>query len=144
MEKTVERVLWSIAIPGFGQFLNGKIVKGIALILLEFLINSRAHLNQVILLSFQGHTHEAIQNTDYQWLMFYPCVYMFAIWDAYRDAGGGVHRFSYLPFILAAYLGTVGIMYSHFLLGPVFLPMALAIVGVFVGSLLRLVIIMKV
>ena len=30
-----EKLLWSIALPGFGQMLNGKYVKGILLIILE-------------------------------------------------------------------------------------------------------------
>jgi TM2 domain-containing membrane protein YozV len=34
-----ETLLWSIALPGFGQFLNGKYVKGLTLLFLEFLVN---------------------------------------------------------------------------------------------------------
>jgi TM2 domain-containing membrane protein YozV len=39
---SLEKVLWSIAIPGFGQFLNEKYIKGIVLILLELIINVKA------------------------------------------------------------------------------------------------------
>lgn len=109
MNHQAERILWSIAIPGFGQFLNQKYLKGIALILLELLINNGSHLNQIILLSFQGRISQAISTTNYQWLMFYPCVYMFGIWDAYKDAGGTA-PFAYLPFVLTAFFGTVGIV----------------------------------
>src|SRR5690606_20886911 len=107
-----EVILWSIALPGFGQILNGKILKGLLLVGLEFVINSQSHLNQIIIYSFYGNTSEAIVHTNYQWLMFYPCVYMFAIWDAYKDAGGGTGPLSVLPVILAAYIGTVGVIYS--------------------------------
>ena len=40
-----------------------------------------------ILYSFQGNIiREAIEATNYQWLMSYPCLYMFSMWDAYKDA----------------------------------------------------------
>ncbi|GMA60501.1 hypothetical protein NZD89_12860 [Alicyclobacillus fastidiosus] len=142
MNQQAERILWSMAIPGFGQFLNHKYLKGITLILLELLINSGSHLNQIILLSFQGRIPQAIATTNYQWLMFYPCVYMFGIWDAYKDAGGTA-PFAYLPFVLTAFFGTVGVIYSPLLrwngrlLGPVWLPMLSAGIGLFLGVLLR-------
>ena len=84
----LEAALWSLAIPGFGQIINKKYLKGLTLIGLEILINMRSGLNTIIIYSFHGQTLEAINLTNYQWLMFYPCVYLFAIWDAYRDAGG--------------------------------------------------------
>src|SRR5689334_16865650 len=92
-----EKLLWSIALPGFGQFLNGKILKGLLFVFLEFLINSKGNFNKVIMLSFQGKIEEAILLTNYQWLMFYPCLYFFAMWDAWKDGGGGKERFSFLP-----------------------------------------------
>src|SRR5699024_1922917 len=60
---------------------------------------------------------KAIQQVDYQWIMFYPCIYMFAIWDAYKDAGGG-GPYAFLPFVFAAYFGTIGVIYSSEILGP--------------------------
>ncbi|KPV40766.1 hypothetical protein [Alicyclobacillus ferrooxydans] len=141
MNNKTEKILWSIAIPGFGQLLNGKYIKGLVFILLEFVINVKAELNQAIMLSFQGHIEKSISVTNFQWLMFYPCVYMFAIWDAYRDAGGVAHP---LSFVLAAYLGTVGIVYAPtfkvmgHLLGPVWLPLLFAMVGVLIGTFLRM------
>ena len=61
----IEKLLWSIALPGFGQLLNGKYVKGIAFLILEFLINFKANLNTVIILSFQGEIKNAIEETNY-------------------------------------------------------------------------------
>lgn len=84
-----ERLFWCIAFPGFGQLLNGKYFKRITFISLEFIINVKSHFNEVILYSFNGEIKKAIDYTDYQWIMFYPCVYFFAIWDAYKDAGAG-------------------------------------------------------
>ena len=64
-----EKLLWSIAIPRFGQLLNGKYVKGITFIILEFLINFKTNLNLVIILSFKGEITKAIANTNDQWIM---------------------------------------------------------------------------
>lgn len=139
-----EKLLWSIALPGFGQLLNGQYVKGGILIFLEFLINTQSNLNEVIVSSFQGDIEKAIVLTNYQWLMFYPCIYMFSIWDAYRDSGGGKTMYSFLPFVFSAYLGTVGLIYSSnlklfgVLFGPVFLSIVFMIMGVGVGLLLQI------
>lgn len=138
----VDTLLWSIALPGFGQLLNGRLVKGIVLIVLEFLVNVFARLNLAIMFSFQGDIESAIRHVDFQWLMFYPCLYMFAMWDGFKDAGGGAKPYAAIPFALAAFFGTVGIMYSPTfrlfgtLWGPVWLPMAFAAVGAGIGTAL--------
>jgi hypothetical protein len=138
-----EMLFWSIALPGFGQLLNGKIIKGLIFIALEFLVNVQANFNEVIISSFQGDIQAAIQQTDYQWLMFYPCLYMFAIWDAYRDAGGGKAPYAFFPFVFAAYFVTTGLIYSDritiigVLLGPVFLPMLSLVPGIVIGYFIR-------
>ena len=139
----VEKLLWSIALPGFGQLLNGKYIKGIVLISLELLVNVQGNLNEIILLSFHGEVEEAIQQADYQWLMFYPCLYFFAMWDAFKNAGGAKSRFAFLPFVFAAYFMTIGTIYSSkltlfdVLLGPIWLPILCTILGLFVGFLLQ-------
>ncbi|MCZ8518200.1 MULTISPECIES: hypothetical protein [Paenibacillus] len=123
--------------PGFGQLLNGKYFKGIILIVLEVIINVQAHLNRVIQLSFQGDIAGAVAETNYQWLLFYPCVYMFGIWDAYRDSRKDPGPLLHLPFVCAAFFSTVGLIYSPFLLGPVWLPILFCFLGVAVGLVLR-------
>ena len=104
MKKTnqIESVLWSIALPGFSQIINGKFLKGLLFISLELLINIQSNFNEVIMLSFHGHIQSAIDRTNYQWLMFYPCLYMFSMCDAYKDAVGGkeLFRFCRLCFLL--------------------------------------------
>ncbi len=49
----IEKLLWSVALPGFGQFLNGKYYKGTVMLILEFLVNVQANFNEVIILSFK-------------------------------------------------------------------------------------------
>lgn len=143
MNNANEKLLWSIALPGFGQFLNGKYVKGITFILLEILINVQSNFNEVIRLSFNGEIEKAIQHTDYQWLMFYPCLYFFAMWDAFKDGGGGEAPYSFLPFVFSGFAVTVGAIYSAkaslfgVLLGPVWFPMICLVPGLLVGFLLK-------
>ncbi|RPK00182.1 hypothetical protein [Priestia endophytica] len=139
----MEKLLWSIALPGFGQLLNGKYIKAIVFIFLELFINIQGNFNTVILLSFHGKIEEAIQQTNYGWLMFYPCLYFFAMWDAYRDDGRGKDRYAFLPFVFAAYFVTIGLIYSTnlklfgVLFGPVWLPMLSVIPGVVIGLFLK-------
>jgi hypothetical protein len=144
-----EVLLWSIALPGFGQILNGKFLKGLLLVVLEFLINVQSNLNEVIITSFHGNITEAIAQTNYQWLMFYPCIYMFAIWDAYKDAGGGKTPYAVVPFVFGAYFGTVGVIYSptfriiDIFFGAVWLGMFGAFVGLGVGILIKILLVQR-
>ncbi|MBD1383282.1 hypothetical protein [Metabacillus arenae] len=139
----LEALFWSIALPGFGQYLNGHLFKGTVFIFLEILINCFSHFNQVIMYSFLGEIEKATVVAEYQWLMFYPCVYMFAMYDAYKHASGDTPALSFLPFAFGAYFVTVGLMYSpvfnlngHYL-GPVWLPMISLVPGLIAGFLIR-------
>ncbi|WP_223292227.1 hypothetical protein [Salipaludibacillus neizhouensis] len=140
--------MWSIALPGFGQILNKQVLKGIVLIILEFLVNVQSNFNLGIMYSFRGEISAASEVLNYQWLMFYPCLYMFAIWDAYQDADGEVSDLAYLPFVFGAFFITIGLMYSSkivlfgILLGPVFLPMLFLIPGLLIGYIVRKIVVM--
>lgn len=142
----LEAILWSIALPGFSQLLSGSLVKGILFVVLEFLINVNSHFNEGIMLSFLGKTMDAAGVINYQWLMFYPCLYMFAMWDAYKLAQDKPIKYDYLPFAFGAYFVTVGLMYSpnvkigNIFFGPIFLPMIFLIPGLFIGFVIRFII----
>jgi hypothetical protein len=139
----IEAVLWSIALPGFAQLLTGNLVKGIFFVILEFLVNVNSNFNKGIMYSFLGETEKAMYVMDYQWLMFYPCLYMFAMWDAYRSVMPEDEKITFLPFVFSAYFVTVGLMISPKVKifgvfpGPVFLPMLFVIPGVLSGFLIR-------
>ncbi|MCT9852318.1 hypothetical protein P2R64_23760 [Priestia megaterium] len=145
----LESIFWSIGLPGLPQVLNGRLTKGILFIGLEIVINIQSTFNQVILLSFQGETEKAIEQTNYQWLMFYPCLYFFSMWDAYKDANEEKPPLSFLPFVFSAYFVTVGIMYSsifsikNVLLGPVWLPLFFLPIGLSSGLIVRKILIYK-
>ena len=138
----LEALLWSIALPGFGQLLQKQYIKGVLFVLLEFLINSQSNFNEAILLSFVGDIDQSIFVLNFQWIMFYPCLYFFAMWDAVKETGS-VSPYSFLPFVFSAYFVTVGVMYSTklkiggVLLGPIWLPMLFVIPGVTVGWVLQ-------
>jgi len=76
-------------------------------------------------------------------------VYMFSIWDAYRTAMPSEEKYSYLPFVFSAYFVTVGLMISprvnifQIHPGPVFLPMLFLIPGVFVGLIIKFILLKK-
>ncbi|MBD8070198.1 hypothetical protein [Bacillus sp. PS06] len=147
-DKTLEVVLWSIAFPGFGQLLNKQVIKGLAFIFFEVVINVFSKFNTAILLSFIGDIQGAIEITNYQWLMFYPCLYMYAIWDAYKYSKKREETkpYIFLPLAFAAYFVTIGLMYSFklklfgILLGPVWLPILFVIPGITIGYLIRTII----
>ncbi|MBS3680949.1 hypothetical protein KGF86_12040 [Ornithinibacillus massiliensis] len=149
-DKKMEVLFWSIALPGFGHYLNGKLFKGTVLIILEFLVNVQSGLNYAILPSFHGEIHEAISATNFQWLMFYPCIYLFAIWDAYRDAGGGNEPYAFIPFVFSAYIGTIGVVYSPTFningvyFGVIWLPIIFLILGFLIGKVIRFIILKRV
>lgn len=144
MNKNVfEKLIWSIALPGFGQYLNGEYFKGTIFLVLEFLINIQSNFNQVILMSFHWEIIEAIKHTNYQWLMFYPCLYFFSMWDAVKDAGGGKDLTSFFPYVFTAFLVTIGLIFSPnlkifgVLLGPVWLPILFVLPGIAFGIIFK-------
>ncbi|HAQ06504.1 MAG TPA: hypothetical protein DCR24_02875 [Bacillus bacterium] len=139
----LEAVMWSIALPGFTQLLTGNLVKGVLFVALEFIVNVFSNFNKGIMYSFLGETEMALQVLDIQWLMFYPCLYMFAMWDAYRSVMPEGEKLTFLPFVFSAYFVTVGLMFSPkvklfgIFPGPVFLPMLFVIPGFLSGFLIR-------
>lgn len=139
----LEALLWSIAFPGFSQLLIKEYVKGILFVVLEILINVQAHFNDIIVLSFNGEISAAIAETNYQWLMFYPCLYFYSMWDAYKNAEGDVAKGMFLPFAFSAFFVTLGLIFSEHLtlfgvlFGPVFLPIVFLIPGLIVGFILK-------
>lgn len=140
----IEAILWSIALPGFGQLLNGRVVKGLVFILIEFVVNLNSNLNLSLMYSFQWDFLKANNSLNFEWVLFYPCFYMFAMWDAFKEADGPtLKRFTYMPFVCGAIIVTVAIFYStdrfyfgrH--LGPVFFPILSLVPGLMIGFLIK-------
>ncbi|HZG58178.1 hypothetical protein [Paenibacillus sp.] len=75
---------WSMAFPGFGHLLLNKYLRGYALIVWEFYINQKIHLNLAMVYSFNGDFQAAKAALDPKFMSMYIPVYLFAVWDSYR------------------------------------------------------------
>ncbi|RYL95605.1 hypothetical protein EWI07_00030 [Sporolactobacillus sp. THM7-4] len=141
--KKLEALLWSIALPGFPQLLQGDYFKGLLFIVMEFVINVSSHFNEAIFLSFNGQTDQSLSVMNIQWLLFYPCLYFFAMWDAYKNAEGKTEEGTFLLFCFSAFFVTLGLIFSirikinAFRPGPVFLPILSVIPGLLTGWVLK-------
>ncbi|AEG58527.1 hypothetical protein Desru_0229 [Desulforamulus ruminis DSM 2154] len=78
--------VWSIMLTGFGHIYNNKIFKALILLGWTIAIMYFANLNGAIIQTFLGEFERAKQTIDYQWLLFFPSIYIFGIWDAYNDS----------------------------------------------------------
>lgn len=78
-------LLWSAMMPGFGQLYNRDFFIGAFLLVLEFGINTFANLNYIILQSFNLN-HVNVTTTNLQWMMFYPGIWSYSMWQAYNRA----------------------------------------------------------
>ncbi|RXT15326.1 hypothetical protein [Ammoniphilus sp. CFH 90114] len=134
-------LLWSLTFPGFGQIYNRQVIKGFTLIGLEFLINLQGGINRAILYSFHGQFAPASQSVDWNWLLFYPCIYIFAAGEAFHQATLQDHKEypkkALVPFILAAMGGTIGAIYGYqFGFGPIFNGLIGMAIGALIGQFL--------
>lgn len=75
---------WSLAFPGLGYILLGKLSKGIIFMFWEVLINMKSNINTAILYSFTGRFELARQVVDSRWLLLYVSVLIFIMWDSYH------------------------------------------------------------
>ena len=78
--------LWSLFLPGFGQFYNRDFLVGIVLMAWEILINSKANINTSVYHTFNGNYKNACEVLNFQWALFYPSIYAFSMWQAYNRA----------------------------------------------------------
>ncbi|MEW9667856.1 hypothetical protein [Ammoniphilus sp. 3BR4] len=131
-------LLWSLTFPGFGQIYNRQVLKGFTFILLEFIVNWLGGVNRAILYSFHGEFSLASQTANWDWLLFYPCIYIFgageAFYQAYYQETGNSAKKLLFPFILAAMTGTIGTIYGYrWGLGPIFNGLIGMVLGALIG-----------
>lgn len=79
-------LLWSIAIPGFGQYYNKNYILGSVLIAWEVFINLNAHINEAIYYTFRWNLQAAHDVANLTWGLYYPSVFCFSIWQAYNKS----------------------------------------------------------
>lgn len=140
----LEKLLWSIAFPGFGQLLNQQYTKGAVFIALEMIVNMKSNFNLAIILSFQGNTNASLEQIQFKWLVFYPFLYFAAIWDAVKKANEKDYSpFMVLPYVFAAAFVLLGFVCSfkiavlHPFLDPILFPIFMVIPGVLSGLAIK-------
>ncbi len=78
-------IAWSALFTGFGHLYNNKALKSVILVAWMVFIIHFSHLNSAIIATFNGNFPLAREVVDYQWLLFFPSIYVYAMWDAYND-----------------------------------------------------------
>lgn len=106
--------IFSILMPGFGQIYNRQLTKGVIFVIFEHFDNMGAKINQAIILDFNGMHQQALEVTNFQYLLFYPGFYVYAVWDAWYYAREGANKFkTAIPYIIAGFLGDFGVFYAE-------------------------------
>lgn len=76
---------WAAMLPGFGHMYNMKSLKSIVLLAWALAIIHFSHVNEAIIATFTGDFLKARTCVNYQWLMFFPSLYVFSVWDSIND-----------------------------------------------------------
>ncbi|MFC7391472.1 hypothetical protein [Scopulibacillus cellulosilyticus] len=134
-------ILFGWLYTGFGQFYNGQYLKGLLFVIFNTFNNQYGHLNQAMMYSFTGNIESAKQILNYQWILNYPAYFAYAQWDAYkfgfiRDNSVKPPISHAFPFILAAMLSTVGIIYGSYSIDPIFVGLGGFLLGMVIGAII--------
>lgn len=77
---------WSALLPGFGHIYNRKAFKGFIILGWAVAIVYFSRINDAIIATFTGQFTKVDEIIDYQWLLFFPSIYLFSMWDSYNDS----------------------------------------------------------
>mgnify|MGYP000569028673 CR=1 FL=1 len=81
----VMSVLWSLFIPGLGQLYVHRIVTAFFVIIWTVVFFYYSHGLEAISLLFLGEIKEATSVINPEWLLFFPSLYGFSIFDSYMN-----------------------------------------------------------
>jgi hypothetical protein len=81
----VMAVLWSAFVPGLGQLYIHRIVTAFFVIIWAVLFFYYSHGLEAISNLFSGEIKQATAVLEPQWLLFFPSLYGFAIYDSYMN-----------------------------------------------------------
>ncbi|MUK87957.1 hypothetical protein GMD78_06040 [Ornithinibacillus sp. L9] len=128
---------FSLLMPGFGQIYNGQLFKGIIFVFLEHFDNIFGKINQAIHLDFNGFHQQALDITVYDFMLFYPGFYTYAVWDAWYYAKEGANKATTaIPFIIGGFLGEMGAIFAPKLAFPTVTVGLLMIIPMLIGIFL--------
>jgi TM2 domain-containing membrane protein YozV len=77
--------LWSVLMPGFGQLYNDRALQALALMGWYLAVAFKSGLALGAYHTLRGEFHLVLPLLNYQWLLFWPSIYIFGIADAYAD-----------------------------------------------------------
>ena len=133
-------ILFCWLYTGFGQFYNKQYLKGLLFGIFNFFNNQDGHLNQAMMFRFVGDIEAAKLLIDYQWILTIHHVLLFLngmlINMVLRDNSKKPPISHSIPFILAAMLSTLGIVYGVYTLGPIFSGGGCFWLGLALGALI--------
>ncbi|HYG58438.1 MAG TPA: hypothetical protein VD902_10295 [Symbiobacteriaceae bacterium] len=75
----------SLLLGGGGHFYNFSLVKAVMLMGWHLAIWLNSGMNQAIVAMAKGNWEQVHQVLDYQWLLFFPSIHVFNMWNAYSD-----------------------------------------------------------
>jgi len=78
-------VFWSVLMPGLGQLYIHRIIGAFFVIIWAVVFFYYSHLLEGISLLFSGKIQQATSALDAEWLLFFPSLYGFAIFDSYMN-----------------------------------------------------------
>lgn len=78
-------VIWSFFVPGLGQLYIHRIITAFFVIIWTVIFSYYSHGLEAISLLFIGKIQEATAVLDPEWLLFFPSVYGFSIFDSYMN-----------------------------------------------------------
>ncbi|MED4205017.1 hypothetical protein [Neobacillus mesonae] len=78
-------VMWSLFIPGLGQFYIHRILTAIFVIVSLVVFYYYSHVQEAVVLLILGKVKEATSVLNPEWLLFIPSHYGFAVYDSYMN-----------------------------------------------------------
>ncbi|MCA1030711.1 hypothetical protein LCL95_06585 [Bacillus timonensis] len=78
-------IIWSLFVPGLGQLYIHRIVTAFFVIVWVVLFSYLSHGLEAISLLFLGEIQEATSVLNEEWLLFFPSIFGFAVFDSYMN-----------------------------------------------------------
>ncbi|UOR13510.1 hypothetical protein [Halobacillus amylolyticus] len=130
-------LLWSFALPGFGQLYNRDYFIALVLITLELSVNFLSNLNLSLLHTFHGDLVRAHDVVNFEHGLFYPSIWGFSMWQAFNKAKrmNGEHSKVYLTGLIFGLVAgmNIGLFTQPILITPVYSGLAIGAVGGMIG-----------
>lgn len=81
----VMAAFWSATITGFGQFYNDRGLKSLIMMGWYLAVVLKSGLSTAAFYTVTGRLDEVLAALDFQWLLFWPSIWVFGVVEAYAD-----------------------------------------------------------